>query len=82
VNEVRTSRLLKTSRAVIGFWIDHILARPEMLAGPLAELFGWAARGDLRVVVGATYPLAEAARAQEDLVARRTTGKLLLDPWS
>jgi len=32
------------------------------------------------VVVGETYPLTEARRAQEDLAGRRTQGKLLLDP--
>jgi NADPH:quinone reductase len=81
-NEVRTSRLLRTSRAVVGFWIDHCLGRPEMLGPPLADLFARVAGGELRVLGGATYPLAAAAQAQEDLVARRTTGKLLLDPWA
>ena len=39
-----------------------------------------AARGELRPIVGGTYPLEEAAQAQIDLRERRTTGKLLLDP--
>ena len=30
--------------------------------------------------IGGEYPLAEAARAHEDLAARRTTGKLVLIP--
>ena len=30
-------------------------------------------------MVGATYPLSDAAQAQIDLAERRTTGKLLLD---
>jgi NADPH2:quinone reductase len=34
----------------------------------------------MRAVVGATYPLSEVRRAHEDLRARRTVGKLLLDP--
>jgi len=38
------------------------------------------AGGDLEVTVGEVYPLSEAARAHEDLIGRRTTGKLLLDP--
>jgi NADPH2:quinone reductase len=38
------------------------------------------ARGALRTVIGGEYPLSEAARAHEDLRARRTVGKLLLDP--
>jgi NADPH2:quinone reductase len=31
-------------------------------------------------VVGATYPLAEARRAHEDIRSRATTGKLVLTP--
>jgi NADPH:quinone reductase len=58
----------------------HCMSRPDMLREPLADLFARAARGELRAVVGATYPLSEAARAHEDMQARRTTGKLLLDP--
>jgi NADPH:quinone reductase len=79
-NEVQTGRLMRRSASVVGFWLMHCLGRPEMLAGPLADLFERAARGELRAVVGATYPLSEAARAHEDMQARRTTGKLLLDP--
>lgn len=79
-NTVATGRLMRRSAAVVGFWLMHLVGRPEMVAGPLADLFARAARGDLRAVVGATYPLAEAARAHTDMQARRTTGKLLLDP--
>ncbi|HSD78887.1 MAG TPA: zinc-binding dehydrogenase [Solirubrobacteraceae bacterium] len=81
-NEVRTGRLLRTSRAVVGFWLFPLTDRAEMVGPALKDLFARVARGELRAVVGATYPLADAARAQEDLQARRTTGKLLLDPTS
>lgn len=79
-NEVRTGKLMRSSRAVVGFWFMHCLGRREMVEEPLVDLFALAARGELRAVVGATYPLADAARAQVDLAERRTTGKLLLDP--
>jgi NADPH2:quinone reductase len=79
-NEVRTGRLLKRSQSIVGFWLFHYLERPEHLAAPLAELFELAAHGEVRAVVGETYGLSEARRAQEDLAARRTRGKLLLDP--
>src|SRR4051794_32433935 len=79
-NEIRTGRLLRRSQAVIGFWLFHHLERSEHLREPLAELFALAARGDVRAVVGSTYKLSEARQAQEDLAARRTRGKLLLDP--
>ena len=79
-NEVRTGRLLKRSQSVIGFWLFHYLERPEHLRAPLAELFALAADGSVNAVVGNTYKLSDARRAQEDLVGRRTRGKLLLDP--
>jgi NADPH:quinone reductase len=75
--------LMRHSSAVIGFWLAHCFARPqELLAEPLRDLFERVAGGKLRVVEGAVYPLSEARRAHEDLQARRTTGKLLLDPAS
>jgi NADPH2:quinone reductase len=77
---VTNGELLKESRAVVGFWLMHLLDRRDMLERPLADLFARAARGELRPRLGGTYPLADAARAHEDLEARRTTGKLTLDP--
>jgi NADPH2:quinone reductase len=79
-NEVHTRKLMGRSRAVIGFWLMHCLGRRDMLQEPLADLYARAARGELRAVVGATYPLSEARQAQIDLAERRTTGKVLLDP--
>jgi NADPH:quinone reductase len=79
-NTVDQGSLMRRSRAVVGFWLMHCMGRPEMVDRPLADLFGRAARGELHAVVGATYPLADAARAQEDLAGRRTTGKVMLDP--
>jgi NADPH:quinone reductase len=82
-NRVAAGALLRHSSAVIGFWLAHCFAKPrEMLAAPLRDLFDRVARGDLRVVEGTVYPLADARRAHEDLQGRRTTGKLLLDPAS
>ena len=77
---VSNAALLKTSRAVVGFWLYHALERREMTEGPLRDLFDRAARGELRPQVGATYALSDVRRAHEDIAARRTTGKLLLDP--
>ena len=81
-NRISTGSLLRHSRAVIGFWINHCLGRPEMVDEALEDLFERLGRGELRVVVGHTYPLAHAAQAQVDLTERRTTGKLLLDLWA
>jgi NADPH2:quinone reductase len=79
-NEVSTGSLLRHSRAVVGFYLFHCLRRPAMFTDALSELFARAGRGELKAVVGGTYPLEQAAQAQIDLRGRRTTGKLLLDP--
>lgn len=42
------------------------------------DLFNWIASGKLKVRIDKVYPLAEAAQAQKDLAARKTTGKLIL----
>jgi NADPH:quinone reductase len=74
--------LMHGSRSVIGFWLADCLSVPAMINEPMAELLDLVAVGDLHPVVGATYPLAEARRAHEDLLARRSIGKLRLDPRS
>jgi NADPH2:quinone reductase len=79
-NTVSSGALMRRSQAVVGFWLMHALRDPEMFEPPLRDLFGRVADGSLRVVEGETYGLSEARRAHEDLQARRTTGKLLLDP--
>jgi len=78
--DVSTAALLRGSKTVIGFWLVHLMMRPAEVAPMIGELFDAVAAGDLEVSVGEVYPLSEAARAHEDLIARRTSGKLLLDP--
>jgi NADPH:quinone reductase len=79
-NTLETGRLMRRSRTVVGFWLMHCLGRRDMVEEPLTDLFERAARGDLRPLVGATYPLSDVRRAHEDMQGRRTRGKLLLDP--
>jgi NADPH:quinone reductase len=60
--------------------LAHFVATREELTRRVTDLLGAVADGSLTVHIGGRYPLAEAARAHEDLQARRTTGKLLLIP--
>jgi NADPH2:quinone reductase len=78
--EVRNVDLMRTSRSVVGFWLMHLFGRPQELREGIAELLGAVAAKELEVVIGETYPLSEARRAHEDIAARQTHGKLLLDP--
>ncbi len=57
----------------------HVADRAELLTRA-SDVLGRVADGSLEVRIGARYALAEAARAHEDLSARRTTGKSLLVP--
>lgn len=55
----------------------HLLTREELLwrAG---DVLGWVATGRIKLRIGGTYPLADAAMAHRDLESRSTVGKLLL----
>ena len=60
-------------------FFDHIPTREALLARS-AELFGLIGDGRLSIEIGGRYPLADAARAHQDLESRATIGKLLLLP--
>ena len=45
-----------------------------------ANLVGYIERGEIRPLVSQTYPLTEIQRAQEDFLAKKFTGKLVLIP--
>jgi len=78
--DVSTAALLRGSKSVVGFWLAHILIRPDLAVPMIGELLGAVAAGELEATIGGVYPLSEARRAHEDLISRRSSGKLLLDP--
>jgi NADPH:quinone reductase-like Zn-dependent oxidoreductase len=77
---IQAPSLMGTSRAVIGFWLMHCLTRPGMMDDAMNDLLAKVAAGELKPVVGGRYPMAAVREAHQDLLARRTTGKLVLDP--
>ncbi|MER7910506.1 zinc-binding dehydrogenase [Streptomyces sp. NPDC096068] len=77
---VDPARLGRLNASVVGFWLRPALAAPGGFDEPLKELFALVEQGRLTPLAAAPYPLAEARRAHEDLLARRTTGKLILVP--
>ena len=78
--QVDPGRLMATSRGVLGFWLAHMIAKPEMLREALDDMFAAVQAGELETIAGGEYPLAEARRAHEDIRSRTTTGKLILTP--
>jgi len=77
---VAPGMLMGRSTAVIGFWLVHIVARPELLAAAVNDLLNLIADGAIRPVIGDTYPLAGAGDAPRALLDRSSVGKLILDP--
>lgn len=58
----------------------HYIATHAELEWRAAKVLDWVATGELKLRMEHMYPLAEAAQAQIDLEARKTTGKILLEP--
>ena len=60
--------------------LAHYTATREELEWRASDVLGSIAKGDLKLRIHKTYPLAEAAQAHRDLEGRKTTGKVLLVP--
>jgi NADPH2:quinone reductase len=72
--------LMPKSQTVSGFWLVNALAKRELMQEVFMDLFGMIISGKLKPIVGATYPLSEAINAHRDMLARKTMGKIVLDP--
>ncbi|MFO0678370.1 MAG: quinone oxidoreductase [Polyangiaceae bacterium] len=72
--------LMGKNQTVTGYYLTPILKRRELCVPALAEMadLACATTGRLRIVVGQTWPLAEAEAAHRALEGRGTTGKVVL----
>lgn len=70
--------LLKSCSIVGVFWGAFTMREPARNQELMSELLGWLARGTVRPVVSATYPLERAGDALNDLMARKVVGKAVL----
>jgi NADPH2:quinone reductase len=78
---VGTELLHPTNRAVIGYSSGHYrAARPAALRPAADGVIAAIQAGDLRLVIGARFPLREAAEAHRLIESRKSHGKILLTP--
>ena len=77
---IHPAQLMGRSQTISGFWLANCFGRKELMADVIAELFALIAKGSIEVIVGATYPLSQAAEAHRSILARASTGKVVLDP--
>ena len=75
---IHPDELYGRSLKVSSFWLAT--DPPERWAMARRELQRWVLEGKLRVTIGQTFPLAEAAEAHRRLEQRQTQGKLVLVP--
>ena len=58
----------------------HYIATRSELEWRAGKILDWVATGELKLRMEHMYSLGEAAQAQTDMEARKTTGKILLEP--
>jgi NADPH:quinone reductase len=72
--------LAEGNQSVAAFWLVPALEYPGGYSEPLAELLRLTASGTISPILGGEYALDQSRHAHEDLLARRTTGKLIIRP--
>jgi NADPH2:quinone reductase len=72
--------LLAGTKTVAGFWLGNCFGRRDLINDVITQLFALIASGKLAPVVGPIFPLSQAAKAHQAILARETTGKVTLNP--
>lgn len=79
--ESKTNVFHTGNRALLGYSTGGYRdARPEVLRPTVLEAYRFVAQHNVRIIVGARYALRDAAKAQEHVESRASTGKVLLTP--
>lgn len=73
-------RLMRQNQSVVGYYLMTAMQRPDLMAATRERLTVALETDALRVIIGATAPLSEAAAVHRRLLARETQGKLVLIP--
>jgi NADPH:quinone reductase len=79
---IDTQRLVVPNHSIIGFYLGAYIRRRDLIQSTLEELIGYALDRRLELQVGAVLPLARASEAHRLLEGRKTTGKVVLQPWA
>ena len=77
---IHPGSLMHGSKTISGFWLANCFGKKELLNDVIEELFQLISDGKLKPVIGATFPLSQAADAHKSMLARESVGKIALDP--
>jgi NADPH2:quinone reductase len=76
--EIGGAKLMQRNIAVIGYWLSPYISQSDKIGRAVGDLFGYLSAGKLEIIVGQTFPLADAAKAHIAMEGRATTGKIVL----
>jgi NADPH2:quinone reductase len=80
IPEVKVNRLLLNNVAVVGAgWGAYAMGKPQLCRELGAELEAMVEQGFVRPIIGAHFPLAQAAEALHCIEERRAVGKVVVD---
>src|SRR5450755_3077371 len=79
---IDAQRLVVPNHSIIGFYLGAYIGRRDLIRSTLEELIGYVLDERLELQVGAVFPLARASEAHRLLEGRKTTGKVVLQPWA
>ncbi|MFC4639421.1 NADPH:quinone oxidoreductase family protein [Deinococcus hohokamensis] len=74
------AELMKRNLTVTGLWLTSMMSDLVATREAAQELTRLVASGQVTPQVGPTYALADSARAFQDLLDRKTTGKVIIEP--
>ena len=77
---MRPVELMKRNLSVTGLWLTSLMQNQGLAREAARELSKLLATGNVVPQVGPTYALADSAQAFRDLMGRRTTGKVIIEP--
>jgi NADPH2:quinone reductase len=72
--------LINDNHILQGFGLASYFGKPDLMQETYQYLFSQAATGKLKVHIGQTFPLKDAAEAHRQMGNRKTTGKIVLIP--
>ncbi len=77
---LRPVELMKRNLTVTGLWLTSLMFDRAATAEAAQALAGLVGSGQVTPQVGPTYALADSARAFQDILDRKTTGKVIIEP--
>jgi len=81
VPQIPANHLLVKNVDVIGLnWPAYAELNPQVMTESFRTLIQWYLEGAIKPHVSATYPLKQAVDALNDLISRKSTGKVVITP--